>query len=192
MHYVKYNDFFMLKLYLLFFGFTNVFFFAQITAKVVGIKDGDTIVILEDGNKTKTLRLAEVDCPESGQPFGKNAKDFTSSQVFGKIISFVETDQDRYGRTIAKVYYDNGKYLSKEIIKKVQQVRSHEVEILQLADLLVGATAYVNRGLANSKAKNELINLIKHRSKYSLTKSTLLKERKFNVFIWEPQKPYFV
>ena len=23
-------------------------------------------------------------------------------------------------------------------------------------------------------------------------KSTLLKERKFNVFIWEPQKPYFV
>ena len=87
----------------------------------------------------------------------------------------------------------NDKYdYSKEIIKKVQQVRSHEVEILQLADLLVGATAYVHRGLANSKAKNELINLIKHRSKYSLTKSTLLKERKFNVFIWEPQKPYFV
>ena len=87
----------------------------------------------------------------------------------------------------------NDKYdYSKEIIKKVQQVRSHEVEILQLTDLLVGATAYVNRGLANSKAKNELINLIKHRSKYSLTKSTLLKERKFNVFIWEPQIPYFV
>lgn len=87
----------------------------------------------------------------------------------------------------------NDKYdYSKEIIKKVQQVRSHEVEILQLTDLLVGATAYVNRGLANSKAKNELIQLIKHRSKYSLTKSTLLKERKFNVFIWEPQKPYFV
>jgi len=59
----------------------------------------------------------------------------------------------------------NDKYdYSKEIIKKVQQVRSHEVEILQLADLLVGATAYVNRGLANSKAKNELINLIKHRN----------------------------
>lgn len=87
----------------------------------------------------------------------------------------------------------NDKYdYSKEIIKKVQQVRSHEVEILQLADLLVGATAYVNRRLSDSKAKNELINLIKHRSKYSLTKSTLLKERKFNVFIWEPQKPYFV
>ena len=115
MHYVKYNDFFMLKLYLLFFGFTNVFFFSQITAKVVGIKDGDTIVILEDGNKTKTLRLAEVDCPESGQPFGKNAKKFTSDCVFGKMIKYYEINYDRYGRTIAKVYFDD-KYLSAEII----------------------------------------------------------------------------
>lgn len=87
----------------------------------------------------------------------------------------------------------NDKYdYSKEIIKKVQQVRSHEVEILQLADLLVGVTAYVNRGLLESKAKNELVNLVKQRSKYSLTKSTLLKERKFNVFIWEPQMPNFL
>jgi endonuclease YncB( thermonuclease family) len=51
---------------------TNIF--AQITAKVVGIKDGDTVVILEKNNTQKTLRLAEVDCPESKQPFGKNAK----------------------------------------------------------------------------------------------------------------------
>jgi len=89
---------------------------SQITAKVVGIKDGDTVVVLLDGNIQKTLRLAEVDCPENSQPFGKNAKQFTSSQVFGKMISFIETDTDRYGRTIAKIYYDN-KYLSAEIIK---------------------------------------------------------------------------
>lgn len=87
----------------------------------------------------------------------------------------------------------NDKYdYSKEIIKKVQQIKSHEVEILQLTDLLVGAIGYINRGLTDSKAKNDLINLIKYRSKYSLTKSTLLRESKFNIFIWEPQKPYFV
>ncbi len=87
----------------------------------------------------------------------------------------------------------NDKYdFSKEIIKKIQQVRSHEVETLQLADLLVGALAYVNRNLSNSKPKSELIELIKRRSKYQLNKSTLLKERKFNIFIWEPQKPYFL
>ena len=87
----------------------------------------------------------------------------------------------------------NDKYdYAKEIIKQVQQVRSHEVELIQLADLLIGAMAYINRGKSESKPKNELIELIKHRSKYSLTKSTLLRESKFNIFIWEPQKPYFL
>lgn len=93
------------------------FAFTQTKAKVVGIKDGDTIVVLLGNNEQKTLRLAEIDCPESGQPFGKNAKRFTSSQVFGKQISFYETDQDRYGRAVAKVYTPEGKYLSAEIIK---------------------------------------------------------------------------
>lgn len=97
--------------------FFPLFIFSQTTAKVVRIKDGDTIVVLLSNNEQKTLRLAEVDCPESGQPFGKNAKQFTSSQVFGKEISFYETDTDRYNRTIAKIYYNNGKYLSAEIIK---------------------------------------------------------------------------
>jgi hypothetical protein len=83
----------------------------------------------------------------------------------------------------------NDKYdFNKEIIKKVQQVRSHEVELIQLADLLIGAVAYVNRGLNTSEAKNELIDLIKRRSRYSLLKSTLVKEKKFNIFIWESAK----
>lgn len=91
--------------------------FSQTKAKVVGISDGDTITVLLDGNVQKKLRLAEVDCPENRQPFGKNAKQFTSDQVFSRQITFVETNKDRYGRSVAKVYYDNGKYLSAEIIK---------------------------------------------------------------------------
>ena len=105
-----------MKYLLTIFLFVNIYCKAQINAKVIRIKDGDTVVVLLEGNIQKTLRLAEVDCPESGQPFGKNAKEFTSSQIFGKEITFIETDEDRYGRTIAKIYYDN-KYLSKEIIK---------------------------------------------------------------------------
>lgn len=102
---------------LLFLIFFPAFILSQINAKVIGIKDGDTIVALLDGNIQKTLRLAEVDCPESKQPFGNNAKQFTSSQVFGKNIIFYPTDTDRYGKTIAKIFYDNDKYLSAEIIK---------------------------------------------------------------------------
>lgn len=102
---------------LLLFFFSN-YIFSQVKAKVIGIKDGDTVVVLIGNNIQKTLRLAEVDCPESKQPFGKNAKQFTSEQVFGKTVDFFETDTDRYGRAIAKIYYDNGKYLSEEIIRK--------------------------------------------------------------------------
>ncbi|REC62213.1 nuclease [Chryseobacterium pennae] len=91
--------------------------FSQTSGKVIKISDGDTITVLLKGNKQKKLRLADVDCPENGQAFGKNAKQFTSSQVFGKTIKFTETSTDRYGRSIAKVYYDQDKYLSKELIK---------------------------------------------------------------------------
>ncbi|MEJ5104990.1 thermonuclease family protein [Chryseobacterium sp. MYb328] len=91
--------------------------FSQTSGKVIKISDGDTITVLLKGNKQKKLRLADVDCPENGQAFGKNAKQFTSSQVFGKTIKFTETSTDRYGRSIAKVYYDQDKYLSKEVIK---------------------------------------------------------------------------
>ena len=101
--------------YILFLVF-SLKFSAQVSAKVIRIKDGDTVVVLLAGNIQKTLRLAEVDCPENSQAFGKNAKQFTSGQIFGKQISFVVTDTDRYGRTIAKIYYGK-KYLSAEIIK---------------------------------------------------------------------------
>lgn len=94
-----------------------LFSYSQTTAKVVAIKDGDTIVVLLKDKTQQTLRLAEVDCPESGQAFGKNAKQFTSDAVFGKEITFEKTDEDRWGRTIAKVYYDEDLYLSAEIIK---------------------------------------------------------------------------
>lgn len=91
--------------------------YCQTVAKVIGIKDGDTIIVLDQNSIQITLRLAEVDCPESGQPYGKNAKQFTSGQVFGKIVKYYKISSDRYGRIIAKVYYSDGKYLSEEIIK---------------------------------------------------------------------------
>ena len=101
-----------LKIIILFFSITV---FSQ-SGKVVKIKDGDTIVVLDSLNAQTTIRLAEVDCPESSQPFGKNAKVFTTGQVAMKIVTYKILTIDRYGRTVAKVFY-KGKYLSEEIIK---------------------------------------------------------------------------
>jgi endonuclease YncB( thermonuclease family) len=110
-----------MKKYISFFCFLILSFsFSQtiFKAKVIGIKDGDTIVVLDSLNNQTTLRLAEVDCPEKNQPFGSKAKQFTSDQVYLKTIKYTITDTDRYGRSIAMVYYDSdNKYLSAEIIR---------------------------------------------------------------------------
>jgi hypothetical protein len=73
---------------------------------------------------------------------------------------------------------------SREIIARVQLVRSHEVEILQLADLLIGTVSYVNRGLSASAAKTRLVDRMRERSGYALTRTTLLREDKVNLFRW--------
>lgn len=73
---------------------------------------------------------------------------------------------------------------SREIIERVQLVRSHEVEILQLADLLIGTVSYVNRGLSTSAAKTRLVDRMRERSGYTLTRTTLLREDKVNLFRW--------
>jgi hypothetical protein len=80
----------------------------------------------------------------------------------------------------------NDRYdFQKEIIERVQTVRSNEVEILQLTDLLIGGVSYINRGLNDNKGKIELTDRIKKRSGYSLKRTTFLKENKFNIFIWQ-------
>jgi hypothetical protein len=75
----------------------------------------------------------------------------------------------------------------RNIIKKIQLIRSEESEIIQLADILIGALSYLNRKLNTSTAKKQIIDHIKQRAGLSLEKNTLLQEKKFNLFLWQPQ-----
>jgi hypothetical protein len=75
----------------------------------------------------------------------------------------------------------------REIIERVQNIRSHEVEQLQIADLLIGTISYANRGLQTSDAKLKLVNRMRQRSGYRLTQTTLLREDKVNIFCWHAQ-----
>lgn len=101
---------------LLFILLLNVSFAQVITGKVVRVKDGDTIVVLDSNKEQHTIRVADIDCPEKSQPYGKKAKWFVSDEVFGKIVKVDVTKKDRYGRSIGNVFYD-GKNLSVELLK---------------------------------------------------------------------------
>ena len=76
----------------------------------------------------------------------------------------------------------------RNMVKRIQQVRSHEIELVGLADFLVGAICYVHRGLQTSAAKLAIIEKIRERSGYNLLQNTLYKEDKMNIFIWKGSK----
>ncbi len=84
--------------------------------KVTAVIDGDTIEVLKEG-KAIRIRLNGIDCPEKSQAFGTKARQFTSEQVFGKVIVIKEKELDRYGRTIADVYLEDGTWLNKMLIE---------------------------------------------------------------------------
>ncbi len=72
--------------------------------KVVGISDGDTFTLLTPENKQIKVRLAEIDAPESAQPYGSRAKQALADLIFGKEVKVVEQDIDRYGRLVGHVF----------------------------------------------------------------------------------------
>lgn len=73
---------------------------------------------------------------------------------------------------------------SRRMIADVKRVHSHEVEHLQVADLLIGALSYLHRELSGNSAKEAVIARIGQRSGYRLTSNTMIRELKFNLFIW--------
>lgn len=75
-----------------------------ITARVVGVHDGDSITVLTSENNQIKIRLAEIDAPELSQPYGKKAKQLLSLMVFGKDVSITPLTIDKYGRTVGRVY----------------------------------------------------------------------------------------
>lgn len=85
---------------------------------------------------------------------------------------------------LSNSHYD----FSQQIIRKIQHARAHEIELIQLTDLLTGAISYINRDLKTSVVKLKLIERIKKRSHYSLINTTLYREMKMNLFRWSPKE----
>ena len=90
---------------------------ADFTGKVVAVADGDTVSVLRDGTTTVKIRLNGIDCPEKKQPFGTRAKQFTSDLAFGKTVTVIEKEKDRYGRTVGEVILPDGRSLNHELVR---------------------------------------------------------------------------
>ena len=88
-----------------------------LTGRVIHISDGDTLKILTKFNKKMKIRLADIDTPESGQPYGKEAKQALSILTLQKQVTIDVQSIDRYGRTVGLVYV-KGLNVNSELVRQ--------------------------------------------------------------------------
>lgn len=94
---------------------------------VTRVIDGDTFCIDDNTPKGKKIRLIGIDAPESRKSehktigyFGKEASDYLHQLLKGKKVR-LEYDisrKDKYGRTLAYVYLEDGRFLNAELVKQ--------------------------------------------------------------------------
>jgi endonuclease YncB( thermonuclease family) len=78
--------------------------------KVVRVADGDTLTILDQGQKIR-VRLVGIDAPETsrskrdpGQPFSQKSKKHLAGLVLNRSVSVKSYGKDRYKRVLGEVF----------------------------------------------------------------------------------------
>ena len=112
------------------------------------------------------------------------------SECYNIFIDIKDTHSSQRSINLQNVIRNSMYDFSKSIVKQIKPIRSEEVQIMQITDILTGALGFANRLFPTnehrSEVKQELVSLIKKESGYTLQKSTLLREEKFNLFIRTP------
>lgn len=66
-----------------------------------------TLTLLDATNTQHKIRLAGIDSPEKGQPFGQVCKQSLSDLAYDRVVAVESSKLDRYGRMIGKVLVNN-------------------------------------------------------------------------------------
>lgn len=101
---------------------------------------------------------------------------------------YLDIKDSKSGEKVLKLHdvlCNNAYDFQRQIIERVQTVRSHEIEQMQLADLLIGCVLVANRNGEVSGAKRSLMENVRQLSRYCLTRTTLIRERKLNLLRWQ-------
>ena len=75
---------------------------------------------------------------------------------------------------------------TRQMISIIQNIHSYESEILQLADLFIGAISYYNRSLSANVAKKNVVQSIINNAGQNLNRTSPPWVEKFNLFIFTP------
>ena len=104
---------------------------------------------------------------------------------FNIFIDIRDTHGGKRIKTLDKVLKYDCHDQNSDTISKIQLVRSHEIELMQLADLIIGAISYKNRQCSGNEGKQIIIKTIETMSRTTLTESTPLRYSKINILNWK-------
>jgi endonuclease YncB( thermonuclease family) len=77
---------------------------AELRGRVVGLADGDTLTVLDEGRTQHRVRIAGIDAPERGQPGAQRSKDSLAALVHEQPVRVEWHTHDRHGRIVGKVW----------------------------------------------------------------------------------------
>lgn len=79
---------------------------AELLGRVVHVADGDTVTVLDADHVQHVIRLAGIDAPERGQPFGQVSRRHLAERVITRPVIVTWHKRDRYGRLVGVVLLD--------------------------------------------------------------------------------------
>jgi len=104
---------------------------------------------------------------------------------------YLDIKDTRSAQKLAKlkeVLCNNVYDFTQQMIGNIQNIHSRESEILQLADLFIGAISYINRDLSDNSAKMKVAQKIATYSGHKLNHKSPPWIDKFNLFIFTPSE----
>lgn len=78
----------------------------DLTGRIVGVHDGDTVTLLDAQHQQHKIRFAGIDAPELKQAFGQVSKRNLSDLVYGRDVSLGCGKTDKYKRLVCLVMVD--------------------------------------------------------------------------------------
>lgn len=73
---------------------------------IVGVADGDTLTLLDQGRTPHRIRIDGIDAPERTQPYGQRSRQSLSDLAHGRSARAECPKSDRYGRSVCRVFID--------------------------------------------------------------------------------------
>ena len=100
------------------------------TAEVIDVHDGDTIKVSLNGRQER-IRFCGINAPELAQPGGTASRDHLRALITAadNRVMFMETDKDRYGRTVAEVFLPASQPGDEETFLNYEQVKSGDAYV---------------------------------------------------------------